>query len=141
MPVTVPMRSHAGVPVPCVEVRPEEQGTHVLDVPCCQCPGGLAQVTVCDGRRDWVTSLVSTGSLPVNHCSCAIIQLPKGCASLVCQKLGPCLLDLWFLSLLSSGGCVLLLIKLTQKHLKLLGCSGSRADSQIFWVMFSLGNR
>lgn len=42
--------------------------------------------------------------VPVNQCSSAVTQLPKGCASQVCQKLGLCLLALWFLSLLSSGG-------------------------------------
>lgn len=88
------------------------------------------------------TPLVFTGSPPVNQRSCAVIQLPKGCASQVCQNLGLCVLALWFLSLLSSGQCVSLLIKLTLKLLKLLGCSGSRTASQIFfWVVLSLGNR
>lgn len=53
MPVTVAIRNYTEVPVLCVEVRPEEQDIHVLGVPCCQCPGGLDQVPVCGGRRDW----------------------------------------------------------------------------------------
>lgn len=40
------------------------------------------------------TPLVFTGSPPVNQHSCAVIQLPKGCPSQVCQKLGLCLLAL-----------------------------------------------
>lgn len=88
------------------------------------------------------TSLVFTGSPSVNYHSCAVTQLPKGCASQVCENLGPCLLALWFLSLLPSGECVSLLFKLTLKLLMLLGCSGSRTASQFFfWVVLSLENR
>lgn len=72
------------MPVACVEVKPWEQDIHVPDVPCCPCPGGLDQVTGETGDNP----LVSTGSPPVNQHSCAVIQLPKGSASQVCQKLG-----------------------------------------------------
>lgn len=40
------------------------------------------------------TPLVFTGSPPVNQRSCAVIQLPKGRASQVCQNFGLCLLAL-----------------------------------------------
>lgn len=55
MPVTVTIRNHT---VPCVEVRPGEQDTHELDVPCCQCPGDLDQYVMAGETGD--TPLVFT---------------------------------------------------------------------------------